>query len=142
MTRTHPRSALLRGMLRGLKVGVPLDLERADDLVVLDVVDLGHHPDVVDDVLAELARVALDMAVVDVGEAGERVRERVRGVNVLEEVHMVRHEGGRDTVLEHDDIRVVNGPMGVLLHMKRGDGHPLGAARRVMVGGERSGRRQ
>ena len=142
VTRTHPRSALLRSVLRGVEVGVPLDLKRTDNLVRLNVVDLGHHADVVDDVPAELACVPLDVPVVDVGEPRERVCGRVSRVHVLDKVHVVRHKRGRNTVLEHDDIRVVYGPMGVLLHMKRGDGHPLEAARRVMVGGERGGRRQ
>ena len=142
MTRTHPGSALLRGVLGGVEVGVSLDLERTDDLVRLNVLHLGHHADVLDDIPAELACVPLDVSVVDVGEPRKRVRGRVSRVHVLDEVHVVRHEGRRDAVLEHDDVRVVDGPMGMLLHMKRGDSHARSAPGGVMVGGERGGRRQ
>ena len=70
-------------MLLHLELVVPLDLERAHDLVVLDVLDLGHQADLVDSAGAELARVALDVPVVDVREASERVALGVGGVDGL-----------------------------------------------------------
>ena len=129
-------------MLLHLELVVPLDLERAHNLVVLDVLDLGHQADLVDGAGAELARVALDVPVVDVREASERVALGVGGVHGLEEVHVVRQEGGGDAILEHDDVRVVDGAVGVLVRDQRREGHACDPAVGAGVSRERRGRRQ
>ena len=142
MTRTHPRSALLRGMLLDLELVIPLDLEGTNDLIVLDVLDLRHHADLVKGAGGELARVALDVPVIDVREASERVALGVGGVDGLEEVHVVRQEGGGDAILEHDDVRVVDGPVRVLLDMEGCKRHARYVAGGAIGRREGLGRRQ
>jgi hypothetical protein len=94
----------------------------ADNLVVLDVLDLGHRADGVDGGGRELARVAADVAVVDVAEAGGGVGgERAARVRGGEEVHVVRDARGVRLGLEDDDVRVVEGPVRVLGRDERGE---------------------
>jgi hypothetical protein len=77
----------------------------ADNLVVLDVLDLGHGADGVDGGGRELARVAAEVAVVDVAEAGGGVGgERAGRVRGGEEVHVVRDARGVRLGLEDDDV--------------------------------------
>ncbi len=142
MTQTHPGSALLRGKLLDLKLVVPLDLKRADNLVALDVLDLRHHADLVEGASGELAGVALDVSVVDMCETRERVRLGVGGVDILEEVHVVGHECRGHAVLEHDDVRVVDGPVRVLVDMEGREGHARDIAGRAVRRREGLGRRQ
>lgn len=136
---THPWCLGLRGVLLHLDAG---DLEGADDLVLLHVLDLGQLPELVDGRVAELAGVALHVRVVDVGDAPEEVPERVARVHVLQEVHVVLHERGCEPVLQHDDVRVVDGPVRVLLGDEGCEREACTLARGLMVGRERRGRCQ
>lgn len=136
---THPWCLGLRGVLLHLNAG---DLEGTDDLVLLHVLDLGQLPELVDGRVAELAGVALHVRVIDVGDAPKEVPERVARVHVLQEVHVVLHERGCEPVLEHDDVRVVDGPVRVLLGDEGCEREACTLARDLMVGRERGGRCQ
>jgi hypothetical protein len=98
-----------------------LNILRADNLVVLDEVDLRHGADGVDGGRRELASIAADVAVVHLTEAGRVVgTEGALLVRSGEEVHVVRDVRGMGVGLEHDDVRVVERPVRVLGHNERG----------------------
>lgn len=136
---THPWRLGLGRVLLNLD---PRDLEGTDDLVLLHVLDLGQLPELVDGRVAELACVALHVRVIDVGDAPEEVPERVARVHVLQKVHVVLHQGGCEPVLEHDDVRVVDRPVRVLLGDEGCEREAGTLARGLMVGREGRRRRQ
>ena len=85
-----------------------LGIEGLNNGVLLNVSDLWHLPDSLDDGICEAARVALEMTVVHLADANGSIgEERVFLVSDLEEVEVVVHGGGVDVVLQHDDVRIV-----------------------------------
>ena len=88
---TQPGSALLR-------------IQSPNNLVLLNEGNFWQAPDLLDDLLRELASIAGDMAVVDLLNTRDIVKEWVGGMCGLQEVHMALHEGRWDVVLEHDDV--------------------------------------
>ena len=75
---------------------------------MLDISNLRHLPDPLNDGIGETTSVALEMAVVYLADADGPVSEkRVFLVSALEEVEVVVHGGVVEVVLQHDDVRVV-----------------------------------
>ena len=76
--------------------------------VLLDVSDLWHLPDALDNGVGETTGVALEVTVVHLADTNGAVgKQGIFLVSDLEEVEMVIHGGGMDVVLQHDDVRVV-----------------------------------
>ena len=78
------------------------------DGVLLDISNLRHLPDTLDDGVGETTGVPLHVTVVDLtntnGSVGEK---RVSLMSGLEEVEVVVDRGRVEVVLQHDDVRVV-----------------------------------
>lgn len=101
---TYPRRRPLRRWFHGLH-----------NLVLLNVSDLGPEPELLENALGEASGIAVDVAVVDPLNAGGDVAdERVLSMELLEEVQVVRLDVRVHVVLENDDVRVVQGAMGML----------------------------
>ena len=85
------------------------------DGVLLDISNLWHLSDTSDDGVGETTGVPLHVTVVDLtttdGPVGE---EGVFLVNGLEEVEVVVDRGRVEVVLQRDDVRVVEGLVGLL----------------------------
>ena len=76
--------------------------------VLLDVSNLWHLPDSLDDGIGETTSVTLEVTVVHLADIKGPVGEKgVSLVNGLEEAEVVVHGGGMETVLQYDDVRVV-----------------------------------
>ena len=73
--------------------------------VLLDVGNLRHLPDPLDDGLGETTSVALQVTIVHLADPNGSVGgKRVLLVGGLEEIEMVVQGGGVQVVLEHDDV--------------------------------------
>ncbi|KAJ2977906.1 hypothetical protein NUW54_g11360 [Trametes sanguinea] len=76
------------------------------------------------------------------GETVEQMRKRVAGVKRLDKVHMILHECRLDAILEHHDVGVVNGAMGMLLGDERCQRETRTLTCGLIVGREWGGRHQ
>ena len=73
--------------------------------VLLDVGNLWHLPDPLDDGVGETTSVALHVTVVHLADPNGTVGgKRILLVGGLEEVEMVVQGGGVEVVFEHDDV--------------------------------------
>ena len=106
---TYPRRRLLSPGLCG-----------ADNLVPLNVCNLRPRPELVKYTFCEATSVPVDVTIIDLLDAGDVPNERVGLVETLEEVQVAKLDIRVDIVLEHDDVRIVDGTMGVLAD-KEGD---------------------
>jgi len=83
--------------------------------VLLNVGNLWHLPDPLNDGLGETTSIALQVTVVHLADAGGSVDgKRVLLMGGLEEVEMVVQGGGVEVILEHDDVRMVEDLVWVL----------------------------
>jgi hypothetical protein len=99
---TYPRSAVLSA-----------DICCPHNLVTLNKINLWHGAELFEGGLGEDTSVTLDVAVIDMAQAGTIMKERVSLLDGLQKVHVVLHKRRREAVLEHDDVRVVDSAMGV-----------------------------
>lgn len=88
---THPRCALLE--VHGL-----------DDLVCLDVINLGHAPELLHDAICEPPGVPVKVPVVDLLDARGLGDQRVSLVGHLQEIKVISHQVSWGIWFEDDDI--------------------------------------
>ena len=91
---THPRCTLL-------------GISGTNDLISFDVRDLWHGPYALYHVRSEPARIAVDVALVDMGDTAI-TKQRVLVMSPLEEIEMVSSELREHIVFEDDNVRVVD----------------------------------
>jgi len=80
-----------------------------DDLVALNIVHFGHFANPLKNSVREFTSVALDMTIEHVTDPAITVQVGVLGMRCLDEVVVVIKSRQRHVLLEHDDIRVVDG---------------------------------
>ena len=82
----------------------PLDILGLDNLILLNISNLGHSPYLLHNALCKATSIAGDMTIVDLLHPRHVVYERVRRVGELQEVHVAIFERAGQVVLEHDDV--------------------------------------
>jgi hypothetical protein len=75
------------------------------DGVLLDISNLRHLSDTLDDCVGETASVSLEVTVVNLADTNGSIDEkRIFLVSGLKEVEVVVHSRGVEVVLQHDDV--------------------------------------
>ena len=85
-----------------------------DNLVLLNVGNLWPRPELLKHTGGEATGVTVDVAIIDLVNARDVPNERVGMVESVKEVQVAKLDIRVNIVLENDDIRVVQGAMGVL----------------------------
>ena len=81
-----------------------LDLLGLDNLILLDISNLGHSPYLLHNAFREATSIAGDVAIVDLLHPRQVVYEGVRRMGELQEVHVTILECAGQVILEHDDV--------------------------------------
>lgn len=130
---THPRSCFLSRRLRVHEYFV----RYTHDLVSFNVFDLRQCPQLFNDIIMEVARVA---KLVDVSQSGILTDERTFSMFGLQKVDMIGYKSIGQAIPELDDIRVIDSSMQMVLFYKRSWNKRRALSRRiVIVGRERRG---